>query len=94
MAFRGLVRGPGGRLADHARLPTNARADQQGLAVLLQLHDLGEVGAEGFSDEAASFGQDLVQVVGPEGEFSEPGQNGLLAEQLPVVVFFAQVASP
>ena len=95
IAFRGVVRSLGARLADHARLPAHARADEQGLAVLLQLHDLGEVGAEGLPNEAAGLGQDPVQVVGGERQFPEPGQNRLLPEQLPVVAFlFAQAAPP
>jgi len=35
--------------ADDARLPADACAHQQGLAVGLQFHDFGEVGAQGLS---------------------------------------------
>ena len=72
--------------------PTPARTNRV-LAVLLQLHDLGQLGAERVPYEAAGLGQDLVQVVGFEGEFAEPGECGLLSKQL-VVAFlhFSQEA--
>src|SRR6185312_15017004 len=70
--------------------PTPVRTNRV-LAVLLQLHDLGEVGAEGFRHEAAGFREDLVQVVGPERELPEPRQNRLLAKQLPIARFCSSV---
>ncbi|MBL6080821.1 hypothetical protein JMJ56_22660 [Belnapia sp. T18] len=82
MGLRCHVRRLDGCLADHARLPAHARANEQDLAVLLQLHDLGEVGAKRFPNKAAGFSQDLVEVVGPEGHIPESGQNGLLPKQL------------
>lgn len=63
-------------LTDHARLPADAGAHQQGDTVLLQLHDLDHVGAERLADQPAGLVQNLVQVVGPESKFSEP-RNGI-----------------
>ena len=68
--------------ADHARLPADPGADEQGPAVRLALHDLGEVGAERLADEAAGLVQDLVEVVGAEGELAELREHGLLGQQL------------
>jgi hypothetical protein len=53
--------------------------DQQRAAVRLALHDLGEVGAERPADKAASLVQDLVEVVGAEGELAELREDGLLS---------------
>ena len=68
--------------ADHAGLPADAGADEQGPAVGLALHDLGEVGAERPADEAAGLVQDRVEVVGAEGELAELRERGLLGQQL------------
>ncbi len=90
MGFRRLIRDLNDCLADYARLPANARPDEQGVAVVPQLHDLGEIGAEGLRHEPRGFGQDFIQVLGPEGKLPEAGQNGLLVKKLPLVVVFHQ----
>ena len=64
--------------ADDAGFPADAGACEQCLAVRLQLHDLGKVGAEGLADQAAGFGEDFIEVVGFEGEFAKPGEGRLL----------------
>ena len=79
---RGVLLGADRELADHARLPADAGADEQGAAVGLALHDLGEVGAERAADEAAGLVQDRVEVVGAEGELAELREHGLLGQQL------------
>ena len=48
MAFGGLVRRHEGYHADDAGLPAHSGAHQQGLAIPLKLHDLGEVSAQGL----------------------------------------------
>ena len=80
MAFRGPFRGLGARLADHAGWPADAGAHQEGLPVRLHLHHLGEVGAKRLADQAAGFGEDLVQVVGAKGQLAEARQGGLLSK--------------
>ena len=56
MAFGGLVRRHEGYHADDAGLPAHSGAHQQGLAIPLKLHDLGEVSAQGLPHKAAGFG--------------------------------------
>lgn len=87
MTLRGVFRGHGDRFTDDARLPTHACPHQKCLVVLLQFHDLGQISAESLSDEAAGFGQNCVQIIGPEGEFAELCQSGLLPQQLGSLVF-------
>ena len=82
---RGVLLGGDLEPADHAGFPTDAGADEQGPAVRLALHDLGEVGVERPADEAAGLVQDLVEVVGAEGELAELREHGLLGQQLLVV---------
>jgi hypothetical protein len=53
MAFRSVVFGRDGRHADDTGLPANTRAHQQGFAIFLKFHDLGEVGAQGLPRQAA-----------------------------------------
>ena len=67
--------------ADHARLPADPRPHPKGDAVLTKFHDLGEIGAERLADQAAGFGQDFVQILGLESEFTEPCQCRLLPKQ-------------
>src|SRR3954470_16761903 len=94
MAFQGPVRSLAARRADDARLPAHAGAHQEGLAVVLQLHDLGEVGAERLAHKAAGFGQDLVQVIRSEDEFTKPGQGYLLPKQVRSVTLLRRRQSP
>ncbi len=57
-----LRRSPAGfhvRLSDDAGLPADAGLDEQSNTILLQLHDLGEVGAEGLADQDARLVQYL-----------------------------------
>ena len=82
---RGVLLGGDLEPADHAGLPADAGADEQGPAVGLALHDLGEVGAERPADEAAGLVEDRVEVVGAEGELAELRERGLLGQQLLVI---------
>jgi hypothetical protein len=68
--------------ADDAGLPTDPGTDEQGPAVGLAFHDLGEVGAERPADEAAGLVQDRVEVLGAEGELAVLRERGLLGRQL------------
>ena len=71
-----------GGLAYNTWLPADACAHQQGLPVRLNFHDLGQVSAQRLADQPARLVEDVVQVVGPEGQLAELGQDGLLPERL------------
>ena len=88
VALRVAVRGLERHLAHHAGRPADTRAHPQGGPVRLQLHDLGEIGAQGIADQAAGLGQHPVQTVGPQRKLPEPCQSGLLPQQRRVVAFF------
>ena len=40
----------------------------------------------GRSDQLAGLGQDLVKVIGPQREFPELGQGGLMPKQIQMIV--------
>ena len=54
----------------------------QGLAVFLKLHNLSEVSAQSLPPPNGMPRQDLLQVIGPEGQFPKPCQRSLLPQQL------------
>ncbi len=78
MALRAVAHGREDHLAHHARSPAHARAHRQRSPVLLQVHDLGEIGSRGIPDQAAGLGQDLVQAIGSQRELPELSQDSLL----------------
>jgi hypothetical protein len=78
-------------VTDNTGLPPDTCDNQERMPVRLQSHDLGEIGAEGRSNETAGLGQDLVEVTRPEGEFTEFRQGRLLPKQS-IAIIFALVA--
>ncbi|MFC7474328.1 hypothetical protein ACFQS7_08185 [Dankookia sp. GCM10030260] len=72
--------------ADRAGLSADTSPDEDGPAAILQLHDLGQVGAERVAEQATGFGQDLVQVFGFRRELAEWRQRRLLPQQRPAFV--------
>ena len=68
-------------VANHTRPPADAGAHQQAVPVGARFQHLGEFGAQCLADQPAGLVQDVVQVLGFQGELPEAGQHVLLAEQ-------------
>jgi hypothetical protein len=64
--------------------PADASPHDHGLSTILQLNHLGQIRSERLARKATGFGQDLVEIIGFEGEFAEPRKDGLLLEQIVV----------
>ena len=62
-------------LPDDAGPPADPGPHEQAPPVRLDLHDLGKVRPERLADEAAGFGQHLVQVLAAQGEVAELGED-------------------
>lgn len=62
---------------DHALVPAHARADEQGAPPGLDLEHLGAAGPESLGDQAAGLGEHRVEVVRPQRELAEVGQDRL-----------------
>jgi hypothetical protein len=70
-----------GSQSDDARFPTDTCAYAKGFPVRLQLDNLGKIGPEGISCEAASLRQDFIKVIGSESKFPKSSECRLLTEK-------------
>jgi hypothetical protein len=81
IAFGTRFVGSDSHVADNALRPADAGTDQQRYAVGLEFHDLGEAGVAGLADQEAGLMENVVEIVGAEGELAEFRQHRLLPQK-------------
>ena len=78
---RTLVHGQA-QVADDTGVPADPRSYEEASLLVLEFQNLGAFRSERFADVAAGFGQNVIEIGGPQGQIAEVGERLLSPHHL------------